>query len=305
VRIVYFGTSGFAVPALRAIAAHVVLVVSQPDRPSGRGKQLRPSPIKAAAESLSLLVETPERARSPEFVSKVAALAPDALVVASYGQILSEQLLGAARIGGINIHASVLPKYRGAAPIQWAILMGKKETGVTLMQMDKGMDTGDTIAVERTQIGEDETAGELEARLAGMGAELLGRWLERLNAGDYPRTPQNERQASMAPKLLSADGELSAGREAETEYRRFRATTPRPGAFVQTRFGALKILEARLGAGSGGKGEILNVSGAGIEVAFVGGSLAFARVQLPGKPAVPGRDFANGARLKAGQKVLP
>ena len=165
-RIVYFGTSDFAVPALRALAEHVVLVVSQPDRPTGRGMKLQSSPVKKLALELGLPVETPEKARTPEFVEQVAAIGADVHVVAAYGQILSVKLLETAKNGGINLHGSILPAYRGAAPIQRSILNGDHETGVTLMQMDKGMDTGDMIAVAKTPIGPDETYGELQTRLS-------------------------------------------------------------------------------------------------------------------------------------------
>lgn len=302
-RLAYFGTSEFAVPALRALSPYIELVVTQPSRPTGRGNRLVPTPVGATAEELGIPVESPVRARDAEFVEEIESRRFDALVVASYGQILSERLLGAADRGGINLHASVLPKYRGAAPIARAILAGETITGVTLMQMDKGMDTGDMIAVRELSIGCDETAGELEARLADTAAALASEWMLRIVAGDYPRMPQDHEAATLAPKIERAEARLDFGEASEMAYRRFRAFTPKPGAFVTTGQGDLKVLECCLGEGSGEPGTVLNVGRNGLQVAFSTGSLCLETVQPAGKMSISGNDFANGRRLVEGDRL--
>ncbi|MGI8922686.1 MAG: methionyl-tRNA formyltransferase [Fimbriimonadales bacterium] len=302
-RLVYFGTSNFAVPVLRALIGSIILVVSQPDGPSGRGKKLRVSPVKAAAEEIGIRVLTPESARGPEFVEHVRSLEPDALVVASYGQILSEALLQSAKRGGINLHASILPRYRGAAPIHRVILDGETETGVTLMQMDKGMDTGEIIAIERLPIGPYETTGELEVRLSSLAAGMAAKWLPTIVSGDYPRNPQNDVWATLAPKMNRDDGLLKFQMSAEEAYRRFRACTPRPGSRIKTRFGVVKVLEARNAQGSGEPGEVLATGNNGVAIAFGAGALVFLRVQLEGKQSISAYAFANGRRLSPGSSL--
>lgn len=298
-RLVYFGTAEFAVPALQRLAQSVVLVVSQPDRPSGRGMRLSPSPVKQAALQLGLPVETPSRARNPEFVELLRGLDADALIVAAYGQILSVPVLESARRGGINLHGSILPKYRGAAPIQRAILEGETETGVTLMQMDKGMDTGDMIDVIRTPIGPDETYGELQQRLASLAADLVGSWAERIVAGDYPRTRQSEAEATHAAKVAKHEAELDFTKTASEAYRRFRAFTPSPGAFIRTSRGVARIRSARLGVSEGQPGTLSGID----EVAFAEGSLKLLELQPDGRKAMSMRDYANGLRLRTGDPL--
>jgi len=303
VSLVYFGTSEFACPALERIRDRVSLVVTQPARPKGRGLQPVPSPVERAARSLNLPVETPPKCRAPEFLERVQALQPEALIVAAYGQILPEALLAVARHGGINLHASLLPKYRGAAPIQRAVLEGVSHTGVTLMQMDAGLDTGDIILARRTPIGQDETAGELEARLALIAADLLEEMLPQILTGDYPRTPQAEAEATYAPKVPPEEGLLDWGESAEAAYRRFRATTPRPGARLPAGSEPVLVTRARLGGGQGVPGQVLGFREDALEVAFGGGSLLLDRVKPPGKREMTGREFASGRRLKAGDRL--
>jgi methionyl-tRNA formyltransferase len=302
-RVVYFGTSEFAVPALRVLAPRVVLVVTQPDRPSGRGMKLTPSPVKKIALELGLPVETPEKARDPEFVEKILALRADVHVVAAYGQILSVKLLETAKRGGVNLHGSILPKYRGAAPIQRAIFEGESETGVTLMQMAKGMDTGDMIDVVRTPIQPNETYGELHARLADIAAIQIGDWIERIVAGNYPRVIQDEAQATHASKIDRSETELSFGRGAESEYLRFRAFTPNPSCFLNTAVGRLKLVEMGRSELSGEPGTILSLNP--LIIAFKQHSLILKVVQPEGKPKVAGSDWANGQRLSIGDSIAP
>lgn len=300
-KLVYYGTSDFAVPALRALAPHVALVVSQPDRPSGRGLKFQASPVKQAALELGLPVETPEKSRAPEFVERIESMRADAFVVAAYGQILSQRLLDAARMGGINLHGSILPDWRGAAPIQRSILHGDAETGVTLMQMDKGMDTGDVIAISRTPIGPDETAGELQEKLAAIAAQLAVDWMPRIVAGNYPREPQDHARATIAPKVQKEEAELSVLRPALQEYNRFRAFTPSPGSFLKTAQGLLRIREAKLADAEGHPGTILP---GGFVLAFAAGAIDLRVVQPEGKKAMRGTDFMNGMRLKAGMSLI-
>ena len=300
-RLVYFGTGSFSLPALRALAPHITLVVTQPDRPSGRGHRLQPSPAKLLAAELGIPCETPEKTRAPEFVARLIEERADALVVASYGQILSQKVLDSAGRGGINLHGSLLPRYRGAAPIQRAILEGEIETGITLMQMDKGMDTGDMIEVVRTPIDPDETYGELQDRLAILAAEMAEAWMPRIVAGDYPRVPQDGELATLAPKVDRAETELVFTRSASAEYNRFRAFTPSPGAFLQTNLGRLRLQKLALAAESGEPGTVLSVRP--LTVAFADGALVLDEVQPEGKKKQSGRDFANGARLAPGMRL--
>ena len=301
-RIVFFGTSDFAVPALRALSSNVVLVVCQPDRPSGRGMKLQPCPVKRVALELGLPVETPEKARVTEFVELVAALEPDVHIVAAYGQILSMKLLETASNGGINLHGSILPAFRGAAPIQRCILNGETITGVTLMQMDKGMDTGDMIDVVSTPIGSDETYGELQSRLSVLARDLVVEWIERLAAGNYPREPQDNDLATYANKIERPETELSVHRSGFEEYDRFRAFTPSPSVFLNTTHGRLKIKEARLEPLDLPPGQVVWLNP--LTVSFVGTSLALNTVQPEGKPAMSGADWALGKHLSIGN-IIP
>ena len=265
--------------------------------------KLNVSPVKSAALSLGLRVETPEKSRAPEFVDLLRDEDADALIVAAYGQILSTKVLESAKRGGINLHGSILPAYRGAAPIQRAILDGETETGVTLMQMDRGMDTGDIIDIARTPIDPDETYGQLQDRLAIIGAELISLWIERIVAGDYPRSPQNNDEATHAPKVEKPEAELSFLRPAAEEYNRYRAFTPSPGAWLQTASGLLRVSRMARSEAKGSSGEILATS-PGLVVGFAGGALEFVEVQPEGKKRMSGRDFANGARLRPGSRLI-
>lgn len=298
-RIAFFGTGEFAVPALKAVAKDVVMVVSQPDRPCGRGMRLQCSPVKQAADELGLPTQCPEKCRVTDFVDCVKELNVDMLLVASYGQILSQALLDSARLGGINLHGSILPEYRGAAPIQRCILDGKTKTGVTVMHMDKGMDTGDMIAVEELEIGPDETYGELQDRLAILGAKMAEEWLPRIYAGESPRTPQDHEKAILAPKITKEEARLSFARTAQQEYNRFRAFTPSPGAFLALETGGIKVSQARRRDLSGQPGEVVAIS-PNLTIAFETGAIEFIEIQPEGKKRMSGRDYANGARLKPG-----
>ena len=303
-RIVYFGTSEFAVPALKQIHQRVILVVSQPDRPSGRGMNTRPSPVKQCAIDLGLNVETPVRSRATEFVEKLKELGADAFIVASYGQILSKAVLAVPKHGCFNLHGSILPKYRGAAPIQYSLLNGDATTGVTLMLMDAGMDTGELIDTCEIQIKPDEIAGVLHDRLAVVAADLVEEWIDRLGTGVFPKTPQDEAEATYAPKVEKADAELRFDRPANKEFDRYRAFTPYPGGWIETSSGRLKVKNAALSSEIGRPGTVIEVRPTLI-VAFQGGSMIWHVVQPEGKKPVTGAEFANGARLKPGECLKP
>ncbi|MDR3691651.1 MAG: methionyl-tRNA formyltransferase [Fimbriimonas sp.] len=300
--LIFFGTGSFAIPSLRILANDVSLVVTQPDRPSGRGLRLTPSPIKLQAIELGLPVETPEKSRAPEWIERFLEIKPDALVVASYGQILSQRLLDTAKFGGINLHGSILPKYRGAAPIQRCLLNGEPQTGVTLMQMDKGMDTGAIIDIRRCEILADETYGDLQFRLAAIAAEMAQEWMPRIVAGNYPIQPQINEDATYAAKIEKSEAELIFGRPAHEEYARFRAFTPEPGAFVRSAHGLLRLSQARLSERLGEPSEVISTSP--LTVGFLNGSIELHEVQPEGKKRMTGRDFANGARLRPGSRLV-
>ena len=299
------GTAPFAVPALEAVAEHVCLVVSQPDRKSGRGLKLQPSPVKAKALELNLPIETPEKCRVPEFVEKLRSLNADVLLVAAYGQILSTQVLESTKYGGINLHGSILPEYRGAAPIQRAIEDGLKETGVTLMQMDKGMDTGDIIAIEKCPIDPDGTSLDLAIKLSDLAAKMSKEWMPKICEGSYPRTPQDDNKATYAAKLTKEEAELDLEKDAQSQYNKFRAFTPNPASFINTRFGYIKLTKALYDPiqHDAKPGEIIE-SKDHLVIAFKKNALKLVEVQPAGKKRVSGRDFANGTHLKPGDNIL-
>ncbi len=300
-RLAYFGTGSFALPTLAAMKEHVSLVVTQPDRPSGRGMKMQANEVKKLATELGIPVVTPEKARAAEFVESIAAEAFDALLVASYGQILSEKLLQSAKRGGINLHGSILPAGRGAAPIQRSVMAGDPETGVTLMQMDRGMDTGDIIHIERTPIGENETYGELQDRLALIAAALATNWMPRIVAGNYSRIPQPEAGVTIAPKIAAEETALSTNGDATTEYNRFRGLFPSYRPFLPMTVGRLRLIEVRKsGPVDADPGTIISLKP--LTIAFREGSLQLLSVQPEGKKMMSGSDFANGARLRPGMR---
>jgi methionyl-tRNA formyltransferase len=246
-RIVFMGSPEFALPALRALAAsdEVVAVVTQPDRAAGRGRSLKPPPVKVLAQQLGINVLQPERLRAPEAVDALRRLAPDLIVVAAYGQILRPEVLSLPSFGCLNIHASLLPRWRGASPVQHAILAGDNETGVTIMKMDEGLDTGPILAQRATPIAADETAGMLAERLAQMGADLLMEILPAYLSGKIQPRPQPAEGVTYAPLLKKEDGLLDLTRSAEELSRQVRAFSPWPGAFIEWQGAPLRIWRAR------------------------------------------------------------
>lgn len=296
-RLAFFGAAAFAVPCLEALIAadhELLVVVSQPDRPTGRGMALTPTPVKNRALQLGLAVMTPENARSPEFTESIRELRPDALAVAAYGRILSRQLLDIPPYGGINVHGSLLPKYRGAAPIQHAILNGDTITGVTIMQMDKGMDTGDMLLKQELPIDPDDTCGTLEPKLAQLGAAMLVQVLA--NLGDLKPQKQNHSEATFAPTITKADARIRWEETAQQCRCRIRAFTPRPGAFVFYKGKQVKLLDASVIQMDGEPSSVIETRG-GLIVACAQNALRLDRVQPEGKAAMSGTDFINGFRL--------
>jgi methionyl-tRNA formyltransferase len=308
-RIVFMGTPDFAVPSLRKLhetGHEVVLVVTQPDRPAGRGRALRSPPVKDAATALGLPLEQHETVNTDEFVEHLRTLAPDAIVVAAFGQILREDILDCPPKGAINVHASVLPRFRGVAPINWVIMTGERETGVTTMFMAKKVDAGEIILTRKTPIGDMETAGELYDRLAVLGADLLIETLELVDAGAAPRAAQDPSGVTYARKLRKSDGEVDWSGDAGRVYDRVRGTTPWPGAFTWYRGKVLRVLTAARGESSGTRGEpgeILTLDDErGIEVATGVGSVWLTRLRPSGKGAMDAASFVRGYRPEVGTR---
>lgn len=308
-RIVFMGTPEFAVPSLRKLreAGHdIVLVVTQPDRPAGRGRVLRSPPVKDAAVALGLPLEQHETVNTDAFVERLQALSPDVIVVAAFGQILREDILECPPKGAINVHASLLPQFRGVAPINWVIMTGETETGVTTMFMAKKVDAGEIILTRKTPIGDNETAGELYDRLATLGADLLIETLELVEAGTAPRIAQDPAEVTYARKLRKSDGEVDWSGDASRVYDHVRGTTPWPGAFTWYRGKVLRVLEAARGEDSGRRGEpgeILTLDDEkGIEVAVGEGSVWLVRLKPEGKGAMNAASFARGYRPEVGTR---
>lgn len=306
-RALFFGSPAFAVPCLEALTsvAEVACVFSQPDKPAGRGLQLTPPEVKKRALELGLRVEQPAKVRTPEFAELVRSFEADVALVVAYGRILPKAVLEAPRAGCINVHASLLPRWRGAAPIQWAVASGDMVTGVTLMQMDEGLDTGPSIARIETAIGPDETSGELFERLSHVGAELVRTWLPDAVLGKLPRIPQPEEGVTHARLLEKNDGRLDFTQPARLVHARARGMTPWPGAQVELGGEWLKVHGTRLVAESGiaeDPGAIVDITEQGVHVACAEGVVALLELQQPGKKKLRGAEFAKGARLEVGMR---
>lgn len=291
------GSPDFAVPALRALAADyaVIGVITQPDRPAGRGNLLTPPPVKAAAQELGLEILQPEKLRQPEAMQKLREWNPDLIVVAAFGQILRPEVLSLPRHGCINIHASLLPRHRGAAPIQAAILAGDQETGITIMLMDPGIDTGPTLARRAIDILPADTGGSLFEKLSTLGGDLLIETLPRYLGGELRPQPQPAEGATYAPMLKKEDGLLDFTRPAAELERKIRAFSPWPGTFMVWQGAPLKIQRGSLNASitEAGKRVILNGCPA---VGTGAGTLVLEEIQPAGKKSMPGKAFLAGAR---------
>jgi methionyl-tRNA formyltransferase len=300
-KVLFYGTPAFALPAFEAVrAAHeIVTVISQPDRPAHRGQKLTPPPVKVAALAAGLPVLQPPRLRDPGWPERLRALGADVAVVVAFGQILPQGVLDAPARGSINIHASLLPTYRGAAPIQWAIIRGETITGITTFQMDAGMDTGPMLLQADTPIGPEETAGELSERLALLGARVILDTLARLDTL-RPR-PQPE-GATLAPRLKKTDGVLDWPRPATALVNLVRGCNPWPGATTTAAGGSLTIWRARAVAGGGAPGTLIAHERT-LAVATGEGALLPLEVQPESRRAIVWDDYLRGARLTAGRPL--
>jgi methionyl-tRNA formyltransferase len=304
-RLVFFGTPAFAVPALRVLLDHgheVAAVFTQPDRPAGRGQALRISAVKRLALEHTLAIEQPEKLRDPAVLERLRALAPEVIVVAAYGKILPKSFLDLPPHGAINVHASLLPKYRGAAPIQRAILAGDRTTGITIMQMNERMDAGDLLLQEEIAIQSDDTAESLGARLAQLGARLLVVALDRLAGGLLKARPQREAEATLAPLVKKEEGVIDWTRGAAEIERGIRAFTPWPGAYSFLAGKLLKIHRAAVSPATppDAPGTVVRASDDVLEVAAGDHALRLLEVQLEGKRRLSARDFLAGKPLREG-----
>jgi methionyl-tRNA formyltransferase len=301
-RIVFLGTPAFAVPSLDALAAaghEIAAVVAQPDRPAGRGQALRAPATKAWALARGLPVLQPEKVRDGRLAADLRALAPDVLAVAAYGRILGRDLLDLAPHGALNVHGSLLPKYRGAAPVQWAIAEGERETGVSIMQMDEGLDTGDVLLQRVLTIAAEDTAETLAPRLAALGGAALVDALALLARGALVPVRQDASKATLARILEREDGRVDWTLPARAVLDRLRGFAPWPGAFTTLEGRMVKILAAEPfgpAAGEGGPGTATAVPGRGLLVRCGTDALLVTRVQAEGRPAQAAADFANGLR---------
>jgi methionyl-tRNA formyltransferase len=311
-RIIFMGTPELARASLQALLARrdfqVLGVVTQPDRPKGRDLKLTASPVKELALRTTLPVFQPERARNESFIEELRKFKPDLIVVAAFGQILPQSILDLPRFGCINVHTSLLPKYRGAAPIQWAILNDEAETGVTIMKMDAGMDTGAILRQEKTPIRESDNAQTLHDRLATIGSELLVRTIPDYAVGKIPPRPQPAEGVSYAPKIKKQDGQIDWSQPARAIWNRVRGLVPWPGSYThvpaEPKPYLLKIWEAEVVRATGSPGEILSVDKSGIVVGCGQNALRIRQLQLEGGKRLNAEQFVAGHPLQSGQ-VLP
>jgi methionyl-tRNA formyltransferase len=306
--LVFCGTPQFAVPTLERLAAaghKVHLVVTQPDRPSGRGMEMTRSPVKQSALAQGLAIAQPEKIKSnEEFRNQLESIGPRAIIVVGYGRIIPQWMRDLPPLGNINLHASLLPKYRGAAPIQWAIANGETVTGNTTMRINAGLDTGDVLLQEETSIADDDTALTLGPRLASSGAELMLRTLRELEAGTLRATPQDEPKASLAPVLTKHDGRINFALTAKQICNRLRGFQPWPGAFTTFRDKTLAVVEARPSAKAPhlNAGEIAAGDGALLAGCGENSTLEIVAVQPEGKKRMSAKDFINGYKPHSGER---
>ena len=303
-RVLFMGTPEFACPTLEMLVNYpgveVVGVVTQPDRPKGRGQKLALPPVKELAEKHGIPVQQPLKVRAPEYIEEVRNINPDLIVVIAFGQILPKALLDIPEHGCINVHASLLPRYRGAAPINWCIINGEAETGITTMMMDVGLDTGDMLVKRATPISPDEDAGELHDRLSLLGAETMRETLDLLLAGKLVREKQDDALSCYAPMLKKEMGLIDWNLEPERIRNLMLGLTPWPGAYTYLDGKTLKVCRARVGTASGTPGTVLRADKTGIEIACNGGSLIVEELQLEGRKRLPAAEFLAGCRLEPG-----
>jgi len=302
-RTIFMGTPDFACPTLQGLidrGENLVAVVTQPDRPKGRGQKVMPPPVKALAETNGIPVYQPLKVRNPDFVDIIRGLKPDVIVVVAFGQILPKALLEIPPHGCINVHASLLPRYRGAAPLNWCLVNGEIETGVTTMLMNVGLDTGDMLLAQSTPLDENENIISLHDRMAIMGADLLGETLDRLTAGDLVPLPQNDPDSCYAPMLKKEDGIIDWHTDARTIHNLVRGLAVWPGACTTVDGQTLKIFRTAVGEGSGKPGTVLQAAKGQLEVACQSGSLFLQELQLAGKKRLDCASFLAGYPVSEG-----
>lgn len=306
IRTVFMGTPDFALDTLQGLidsGLNLVGVYTQPDRPKGRGNKLAAPPVKELALQQGIPVFQPAKLRAPEAVTELQALAPDLIVVVAYGQILPQVVLDIPRHGCINVHASLLPKYRGAAPINKAVVDGETETGVTTMQMDVGLDTGDMLIKKSIAIGLNETAGELHDRLAKVGREAMDETVARLLDGRLVAEKQDDALTSYASMMKKEDGLIDWHKPATEVHNQVRGLAPWPGAYTSLDGETLKISGSTLADGTGEPGTVLSADSSGVVVACGKGAIRIAELQLPGKKRLAAADFLRGQPLPNGSRL--
>ncbi len=302
-RLIFLGTPGFAVPSLEALLSageEVAAVITQPDRPRGRGQRVSPSPVKELALARGLKVLQPVRLKDPALIQSLAALEPELMIVVAYGRILTHELLALPSVGFLNVHASLLPRYRGAAPINWALINGDRETGVTIQWVRYEVDTGPIFLQERLPIGPEDNAGTLLAKLAKQGAALLVEALERLRRGEATRQPQPQEGVSLAPPISREMRRLSWREPAERLAGWIRGLDPAPGAFSLWQGRRLKLFGARVRTAAGrlgAPGTVLDLAPEGLEIACGEGSITVAQLQLEGHRRLAALEFLRGQPL--------
>jgi methionyl-tRNA formyltransferase len=303
-RIVFMGTPDFAVQPLRACfeVGEVLAVVTQPDKPKGRGQQIAVSPVARLAQERGIRVLQPAKIREAAFLEQMRGIAPDVCVVAAYGKLLPADLLQISRLGCVNVHASLLPRFRGAAPIQWAIAAGDAKTGVCLMKMDAGLDTGDVLACLEVPIRSDETAASLEGILSQRAGALVRQFLPLYVRGDLTPKPQPTEGVVLAPMLKKEDARLDFGKSAPELERRIRAFDPWPGSFTTLDGQRVIVHRARVGSGQGAPGTVLSIGPEGIEVACGQGSLVLLELQPEGKRRMSAPEFLAGRKMAVGAR---
>ncbi len=305
--LVFMGTPEFAVPTLKTLYAsrHSILgVVTQPDRPKGRGQEMQASPVKQYALEKGLKVFQPEKASAPEFVAELAELKLDLIVVIAYGQILRENILSLPKHFCMNIHASLLPRYRGAAPINWAIINGDKESGVTTMKMDKGLDTGDILLMKKVAIEKDDTAQHLHDKLSEAGGALALETIDQLEESRLKFIPQNDAESTYASKLKKEDGLLHWDQEAETIRNRVRGLEPWPGAYGFLKGKRLRFCKVETGSGTPNDvpGEVMRVSDYGIEIGTLKDRIILTEIQPEGKKKMAVKSYLQGRPVQPGER---
>ncbi len=305
-KIVFMGTPEFALISLKGLLEekyNLVAVVTQPDRPQGRGKKITPSPVKEYALEANLPCLQPVSVRNPEFIKSLRLLTPDLLVTAAYGQILPSKILAIPSLGAINVHASLLPRYRGAAPVHRAIMAGEGETGATIYYMDAGMDTGDIILQEKIRIEEDETTGELQSRLAVLGKEVLLKAVSLIREKRAARTPQNNQEVSYAPLLRREEEKINWSWGGKRIVNLINSLSPVPGAYTYFEQRRVKIRRAAYLFCQGKQGSVIQVTKEGILVAAGEGGVMLKEVQPAGKKVMTAAEFSRGYGLVVGQSV--